>query len=78
MGHFSQVCKKVSDLAGATTLNSLNYNVFTKYYPARSNIIPQTWPASDDCQLHPHKYIKTPEGGRLTPTLRYWLITIKY
>ena len=67
MGHFGQVCKKVSDLADTTTLNSLNYNVFTKNYPSRSNIIPQTWPGSDSYQLHPHRYIKTPEGGRILP-----------
>jgi hypothetical protein len=67
MGHFGQVCKKVSDLAGVITLNSLNYNIFTKYYPYRSNIILQTWPASYDCQLPSHRYIKTPEGGRILP-----------
>ena len=69
MVHFGQVCKKVSDLADTTTLNSLNYNVFTKNYPARSNIIPQTWPESDDCQLPSHRYIKTPKGGGFSPPL---------
>lgn len=67
MGHFGQICKKVSDLADTTTLNSLNYNVFTKNYPSRSNIITQTWPGSDSCQLLPHRYIKTPEGGGFSP-----------
>jgi hypothetical protein len=40
----SQVCRKVSDLAEEEKDNTLIHNHLSKYQPARSNIILQTWP----------------------------------